>query len=151
MKKIYSINNIWNIEIPFKKPSLIFLKWDLASGKTTLVKSLIKKLWVREEITSPTYTYYNQYTANSQQLTDDSQLKADNWKLTTIYHFDLYRLKDYDEFFAIWWEDILDNNFGIIFVEWPEIIEKYYKADFEIFLKKTDKNNEREIKIITND
>ena len=52
-------------------------------------------MWYNWSITSPTYTYYNKYT-------------LDNF--INIYHYDLYRLKDYDEFFAIWWEDILDNN-----------------------------------------
>ncbi len=128
MKNIYTIDDIKNIKISIGKPSLIFLKWDLWSWKTTLVKHIINNLLEKTyDITSPTYTYYNKY--------DD------------IFHFDLYRLKNYDEFFAIGWEDILDNNEGIILLEWPEIIEKHYTPDIEISLSKTWVKNERGIDI----
>ena len=128
MKKIYSIDNIDKLDILIKKPSLVFLCWDLWAWKTTLSKSIINKILDKNiDVTSPTYTYYNKY--------DD------------VHHFDLYRLKDYDEFFAIGGEDILDNNEGVILVEWPDLIEKYYKADIEINIKKTDREDEREIDI----
>ena len=71
---------------------------------------------MKSKVTSPTYTYYNKYN--------------------NIYHFDLYRLQDYNEFFAIGGEDILDNNEWIILIEWPELLEKYYQPDLEIILKK---------------
>ncbi len=148
MKYIYNIKDIFNLKIPIKLPSIIFLKWDLWAWKTTISKHILNNLlWIKEEITSPTYTYYNKYTVDSWLLATDSwQLTPDNW--LTVYHFDLYRLSNYDEFFAIWWEDILDNNSWIILIEWPELIEKYYKADLEIILKKTKKDDEREIEII---
>jgi tRNA threonylcarbamoyladenosine biosynthesis protein TsaE len=124
----YSINNINELKIKIDKPSLIFLRWDLWAWKTTISKYIINNLlWNKSNVTSPTYTYYNKY--------DD------------IYHFDLYRLKDYDEFFAIWAEDILDNNSWVIIVEWPELIEKYYSPDIEIFLSKCDNEDERIIEI----
>ena len=117
-----------DLKIEIKKPCLIFLRWDLWAGKTTLAKHILNDiLWIEGEVTSPTYTYYNKYLDN--------------------YHFDLYRINNYDEFFAIWWEEILDNNSWVILVEWPEIIEKYYSPDLEIILKKTENSEEREIKI----
>lgn len=76
---------------------------------------------------SPTYTYYNKY--------DD------------VFHFDLYRLKKYDEFFAIGWEDILDNNNWVVIVEWPEKIEHIYKPDINITLGSADAFDERYIDI----
>ena len=125
----YFLKYISDLKIEIKKPCLIFLKWDLWAGKTTLAKHILNDiLWIEGEVTSPTYTYYNKYFDN--------------------YHFDLYRINNYDEFFAIWWEEILDNNSWVILVEWPEIIEKYYSPDLEIILKKTENSEEREIKII---
>lgn len=125
----YSIDKIKELKIPIKKPSIIFLNGDLWAWKTTLSKHILNNLlWIKEDITSPTYTYYNRYNDN--------------------YHFDLYRLKDYDEFFAIWWEDILDNNTWIILVEWPDLISKYYKPDLVINITKTDIEDERQIEII---
>ena len=124
----YFLKYISDLKIEIKKPCLIFLKWDLWAGKTTLAKHILNDiLWIEGEVTSPTYTYYNKYLDN--------------------YHFDLYRVNNYDEFFAIWWEEILDNNSWVILVEWPEIIEKYYSPDLEIILKKTENSEEREIKI----
>jgi tRNA threonylcarbamoyladenosine biosynthesis protein TsaE len=128
VKTKYSLNNIASLDIKIHKPSIIFLKGDLWAGKTTLSQHIIGNLLrVWSHITSPTYTYYNQYN--------------------DIYHFDLYRLKSYDEFFAIGWEDIFDNNSGVILVEWPEIIEKHYHCDIEITLKKNWKNDERELEV----
>lgn len=125
----YFLKYISDLKIEIKKPCLIFLKWDLWAGKTTLAKHILNDiLWIEGKVTSPTYTYYNKYLDN--------------------YHFDLYRINNYDEFFAIWWEEILDNNSWVILVEWPEIIEKYYSPDLEIILKKTENSEEREIKII---
>lgn len=131
MIKKYTIDNISTLNLDIKTPSIIFLNWDLGAGKTTISKYILNNLlWVNQNITSPTYTYYNKYDQN--------------------YHFDLYRLTSYDEFFAIWWEDILDNNSGVILIEWPDLIKKYYKADIIINLKKTQIDNEREIEIIYN-
>lgn len=129
MKKKYFLNNIWELDFLISKPCIIFLKWDLWAGKTTLSKHILWNiLWISEEVTSPTYTYYNKYGEN--------------------YHFDLYRIWDYDEFFAIGWEDILDNLKWVALIEWPDKIEKYYQADIEIRLEKTQDPNQREIEIL---
>lgn len=130
MIKKYTIDNIKSLDLPIKTPCIIFLKWDLWAGKTTLSKHILNNLiWITKDIISPTYTYYNKYDEN--------------------YHFDLYRLTNYDEFFAIWWEDIMDNNTWVILIEWPEIIEPYYKADLIINIKKTENEDERELEIIS--
>lgn len=128
MKQKYRLSEIKNIIFPINKPSLIFLRGDLWLGKTTLTKHIVENLLhTQANVISPTYTYYNRY--------DD------------IVHFDLYRLKNYDEFFAIGWEDVLDNNEGVVIVEWPEKIESYYTPDIEIILKKWEMDDEREIEI----
>ncbi|MDD2907579.1 MAG: tRNA (adenosine(37)-N6)-threonylcarbamoyltransferase complex ATPase subunit type 1 TsaE [Candidatus Gracilibacteria bacterium] len=129
MIKKYTIDNIKSLDFNIKKPSVIFLKGDLGAGKTTLSKHILNDLLgIKADIISPTYTYYNKYDDN--------------------YHFDLYRLTNYDEFFAIGGEDIFDNNTGVILVEWPELIEPYYKADIVINLVKTENEDEREIEVI---
>lgn len=125
----YKLEDIKNLNIDIKKPNIIFLYWDLRAGKTTLSKHIINDiLWIKEEVRSPTYTYYNKYAEN-------------------IYHFDLYRLKNYDEFFAIWWEEILDNPDNICIIEWPQILEKYFAADIVIKLEKLSET-ERNIEIV---
>lgn len=118
-----------DLDISIQRPSVVFLRGDLWAWKTTISKYIITHiLWYNHEVISPTYTYYNTYN--------------------DVYHFDLYRLKNYDEFFAIGGEEIFDNNTWIILVEWPEIIEKQYECDIEIFLHKTWNEEQREIEII---
>ena len=134
MHKKYNINDIKKLSIDLYKGDVVFLKWDLWAWKTTMSKYLLNDiLQVNDSVTSPTYTYYNKYEWNI------------NWEKIDIYHFDLYRLSNYDEFFAIGAEEILDNNYGIILIEWPEIIEKYYNSNIEIQLFKTDIEEERRI------
>lgn len=130
MKQKYLLSEITNINLDLKPGDIVFLNWDLASWKTTLSKHIINDLlWIEWDVTSPTYTYYNKYGEN-------------------IYHFDLYRLSNYDEFFAIWWEDILDDENNIVLIEWPDIIKKYYSPTIEINLFKTQNLDEREIEIV---
>ncbi|MCP4522822.1 MAG: tRNA (adenosine(37)-N6)-threonylcarbamoyltransferase complex ATPase subunit type 1 TsaE [Candidatus Gracilibacteria bacterium] len=129
MKKKYLLNNISDIKIDIKEPCIIFLHGDLGAGKTTFSKYILQKiLQITDDITSPTYTYYNSYKNH--------------------IHFDLYRLENYDEFFAIGGEDILDNLSGVALIEWPKVISPYYKPDIEIFLRKTEDENMREIEVI---
>jgi len=132
----YNIKELKKINFPLSKGNIVFLKWDLWSWKTTLSKHILNNLlYVENNITSPTYTYYNKY----EWILD--------WEKIDIYHFDLYRLSNYDDFFAIWAEEILDNNCWIILIEWPEIIEEYYFSDLEIKLFKTDLEQQREIEV----
>lgn len=129
MKKRFKKEDINQIKIEIKSGDIIFLNWDLAAWKTTLSKHIINNiLWINEDITSPTYTYYNRY-----------------WR---IFHFDLYRLENYDEFYNIWGEDIVDNTENICLIEWPDIISKYFEPTIIINLEKTDKDDERIIEII---
>lgn len=127
----YKLDEIKNINVLIKKGNIIFLNWDMRAWKTTLSKHIINDiLWISEDVRSPTYTYYNKYGNN-------------------IYHFDLYRLKNYDEFFAIGWEEILDNPENICIIEWPDILRNYFLPDIEINLEKVSEN-ERFIEIIYN-
>ena len=41
--------------------NLVLFKGELGSGKTTLIKSILKNLGVKENITSPTFSIVNQY------------------------------------------------------------------------------------------
>lgn len=154
MKKIYSLDKINKLKLDIKLPCIIFLKGDLWAWKTTLSKHIINNLlWVKEDVTSPTYTYYNRYsweTLDSKFYKYSKNIENSKFETLDIYHFDLYRLKNYDEFFIIGGEDILDNNSWVVLIEWPEIIKNYYKPDIEISLSKTKNEEEREIQIVNN-
>lgn len=70
---------------------------------------------MENEISSPTFTIVNEYSKSN----------------ITIYHFDVYRLEDLDEFYAIGGTEYFEN--GICLIEWGKMIEpilqKYIKID----------------------
>jgi tRNA threonylcarbamoyladenosine biosynthesis protein TsaE len=57
-----------------------------------------------------------------------------------IYHFDVYRLSDIDEFYAIGGEEYF--NKGICIIEWGEIIEEALPKDYIKINFEKDNNNE---------
>ena len=72
---------------------------------------------MENEISSPTFNIVNEYQT----------------PFYTIYHFDVYRLADIDEFYAIGGEEYFDK--GICLIEWGEQIEdalplEYIKITF---------------------
>lgn len=86
--------------------SVILLKGDLGSGKTTLVQGIGEGLGITESIVSPTFTLINEYTEGRLPL----------------YHFDLYRTEP-EEVAALhpetYWEGI-EFPLGIVAIEWAE-------------------------------
>ena len=87
--------------------SIILLKGDLGTGKTTFSKGFSKGLGFDDVILSPTYPILNEYNSNDKSL----------------YHFDLYRLKSMVEFLEIGGLEYLNSYKAITLVEWPELIE----------------------------
>lgn len=97
---------------------VIVLSGDLGSGKTKFTEGFLKFFNLNEEISSPTFTIVNEYK--------NKDIK--------IYHFDVYRLSDAQEFYAIGGEEYF--NTGICIIEWGELIqealpENYIKISFE--------------------
>ncbi len=88
---------------------LYLFKGNLGSGKTTLIKRIVKLLDGIDEAISPTFSILNIYKTQNN---------------SDIYHFDLYRIKDTEELTEIGFEDyVLSGNY--CFIEWPEIVEEY--------------------------
>lgn len=84
-------------------PLFITLVGELGTGKTTLVRSLLRQLGVTGPIKSPTYSLVDVYQLN--QL--------------NIFHFDLYRLSSPEELELIGWRDYLAED-ALWLIEWPE-------------------------------
>ena len=116
-------------------PCVVSLDGDLGAGKTTFVKGLAKGLGITENITSPTFTILNNYS-------------LENGK--NLYHFDLYRLNDTEEFYAMGFEEYFDLTTlkGITVVEWASNCQNIIPArHFLVSIKKGEGNN-RTISII---
>jgi tRNA threonylcarbamoyladenosine biosynthesis protein TsaE len=77
---------------------------DMGAGKTTFIHALCDAMHIAGVVTSPTFSIINQYQ------TSDGQ---------TVYHMDLYRIKDENEAINAGVEDCLFSG-SICLVEWPE-------------------------------
>ena len=64
-KVVYSLNKIDEISQliidKIKTVKTIMLRGELGSGKTTLVKSVLKRMGVNDSVTSPTFSILNEY------------------------------------------------------------------------------------------
>lgn len=95
-----------------KKGDVLKLEGDLGVGKTTFTRALIAALAGKEiEVPSPTFTLVQQY--------DLPQF--------TLYHFDLYRLKNSSELMEIGLEQALSE--GVTVLEWPQLAEEFLPAE----------------------
>lgn len=103
------------------KPSdIVCLTGDLGTGKTHITKGIAKGLGIDEPITSPTFTIVNEY--------DTGRLK--------LYHFDVYRVSDPDEIYAIGFDDYIFSN-GVSIIEWANYIEEILPSEYlHIYIQK---------------
>ncbi|MFW5807574.1 MAG: tRNA (adenosine(37)-N6)-threonylcarbamoyltransferase complex ATPase subunit type 1 TsaE [Spirochaetota bacterium] len=75
---------------------------DLGSGKTHFAKAFAAEIGITEEITSPTYTLLEEYSAP-----------------LPLYHFDLYRIEHEVELDYLDFEEYWEGS-GISLVEWAD-------------------------------
>jgi tRNA threonylcarbamoyladenosine biosynthesis protein TsaE len=102
----------------------------MGAGKTTFVKAVCEELGVDDVITSPTFAIVNEYTVsqNSSLFTLHSSLSSLLSSLSTIYHFDFYRIKRLEEVYDMGYEDYFYSG-ALCFIEWPELIEELLPDD----------------------
>lgn len=99
---------------------VICLTGDLGTGKTHITKGIAKGLGIEEHITSPTFTIVNEY--------DSGRLK--------FYHFDVYRVSDPDEIYAIGFDEYIFSD-GVSVIEWANYIEEILPKEFlHIYIEK---------------
>ena len=93
---------------------VLALNGDLGTGKTTFVKALAEGMGLDSDVTSATFTIVNIYEGDP-----------------SLYHFDVYRLEDEDEFFEMGGEELLDDG-SVCAIEWADRIEESLPEEYLI-------------------
>ncbi len=88
-----------------KSGAVVALDGDLAAGKTYLTKGIALGLGITEEVSSPTFTIISEYPGKYR-----------------LYHMDVYRLENSDDFLDIGGEDMLYGD-GVCVIEWSKKIK----------------------------
>ena len=136
LKSLEDTNNFSkNISKIFGKGDIIFLYGEIGVGKTTFARFFINHLEKKNKIKnsdvlSPTFNIVYDY--------DVGNIK--------ILHYDLYRLKNYNDISQLGMFETSDNHIKII--EWPELIEPKPKDRVDILFRYSKSINSREVKII---
>jgi tRNA threonylcarbamoyladenosine biosynthesis protein TsaE len=92
---------------------IICLTGDLGTGKTHITKGIAKGLNINDIITSPTFNIVNEY--------DSGRLK--------LNHFDVYRVNDPDEIYAIGFDDYIFSD-AVSVIEWANYIEEILPKEY---------------------
>ena len=103
---------------------IVILRGDLAAGKTTFVKEIVKKYGVTDIVTSPTFSLQQCYGEN-------------------IFHYDIYN-HGLEHFISLGMLEELDKE-GLHFVEWGDdalkkILDAAQMNNITIDIKKVSKN-----------
>ena len=110
-----------NFSLDLKAKSIILLKGQIGAGKTSLVKGIAEGLQIKENITSPTFALSHHY--NSGKL--------------PLIHMDLYRLEETSSAQELFLEEEeeLEQNNGIMVIEWPEkiisLVDEYWLIEIK--------------------
>lgn len=111
--------------------TIFLFEGDMGSGKTTLIKQIVKDIGISENVKSPTFSLVNEYIEND----------------LIIFHFDLYRINKEKELDSIGFYEYLDSG-KLCFIEWPNIAIQYIYKDYVLIKISVTSDSEREIEIL---
>ena len=89
------------LESTLPQNAIVFLRGDLAAGKTTLTQAIAKEKGIEGEVTSPTFSLQQCYVGKDG---------------ANLYHYDLYRL-EHEEFMQMGLFEEFEKS-GWHMVEW---------------------------------
>ena len=93
----------WALAAGARNGLVLHLRGELGSGKTTLVRGLLRALGYQGRVKSPSYTLVEPYGLSRLNL----------------YHFDFYRFNDRSEWLSSGFREYF-NPESLCIVEWPE-------------------------------
>lgn len=104
----------------------VYLHGDLGAGKTTLVRGGLLGLGFMGKVKSPTYTLVEPYQVQVNSLN------------VNVYHFDLYRFMDEEEWDAAGFREYF-NPHSVCLIEWPDKAGSLIpQADIDVYLELND-------------
>ena len=109
----------------------VLLYGDLGAGKSVFARGCARALGVKDEMASPTFTLMQPYKGVSG---------------ANVYHFDLYRSSDEDEFFASGLQDHIGTD-GVSLIEWPQQADVCPDRRIEIDIVRAEAVDAREIEV----
>jgi|TARA_B110000263_G_C14972543_1_gene357739 tRNA threonylcarbamoyladenosine biosynthesis protein TsaE len=123
-----------NISKIINEGDIIFLYGEIGVGKTTFVRNIVnylenKNKIKKSEVLSPTFNIVYDYNVG-------------NFK---ILHYDLYRIKNYNDISQLGMFETSHDHIKII--EWPELIKQKPKNRIDILLKYSKLIESRKVKI----
>lgn len=108
----------------------VLVSGDLGAGKSVLARGIARGMGVTGPMPSPTFTLVIPYEGAAGKL----------------YHFDLYRLSDPDEYYAAGLDEMVGGD-GVAVVEWPEMAELDAAPALRVTLSRGSADDERRISI----
>jgi tRNA threonylcarbamoyladenosine biosynthesis protein TsaE len=134
--KVHNIEETTNIAFKLgqllNSSDIICLTGDLGTGKTHITKGIAKGLDINDTITSPTFNIVNEY--------DSGRLK--------LNHFDVYRVSDPDEIYAIGFDDYIFSE-AVSVIEWANYIEEILPKEYLHIHISKDFTKDDDYRIIT--
>ncbi|MCD6432566.1 MAG: tRNA (adenosine(37)-N6)-threonylcarbamoyltransferase complex ATPase subunit type 1 TsaE [Sulfurimonas sp.] len=130
--KLEELNSLVDEVVNNFKSGVVILRGDLASGKTTFVKVMAKKLGFNDDVTSPTFSLQQCYAEK-------------------IFHYDIYN-HGLEHFISLGMLEELEKD-GLHFVEWGDdkLVEILTSAGLDVMTINIEKisDDSREYKICT--
>lgn len=130
--KLDEVSEIAQQIIEVSKSKKLLLFGEMGTGKTTLIKAIVKALGSQDIVSSPTFALVNEYETDG----------------NSIFHFDFYRIENEDEAYDIGFEEYLDGNHWVM-IEWPQMIPNLWPEQFTKIEIDTENEDRRKL-ILTN-
>jgi len=129
-----------NLADHLRAGDVVLLEGDLAAGKTTLVRGLLRGLSGNAEaVSSPSFVLLQTYDCSARGI-------------TTLHHVDLYRLgENIADLREVGLEDVLSDDTAVVAVEWPKnTLATWIPTDARIWRVRISTNDDdsRQIEII---
>lgn len=107
----------------------VLLEGDLGAGKSVVARGVARALGIVGAMPSPTFTLLIPYEGEKK-----------------LYHFDLYRLADPDEFYAAGLDEFVGGD-GVALIEWAQMAELDVEPSLRLTIARGAGDDDRVIDI----